>query len=112
VCPPIRALQALQSGQKIVIDLDFADLMTDTELRSICQQLGYCWHANCAARAPAHLALTSLHVRRRLLLAGGLGLEGGGPRQGLMLVVRGLALVACLPRPPTSATSSGFHAVL
>lgn len=64
--PTLNVLQALQSGQKIVIDLDFADYMTDTEQRSICQQLGYCWHANCAARAPAHLALTSLHVRRRL----------------------------------------------
>ena len=59
------SLQALDIGQKIVIDLDFADLMTDTELRSICQQLGYCWHINCAAKHPAHLALTSLQGKMR-----------------------------------------------
>lgn len=60
-----RMEKALDIGQKIVIDLDFADLMTDTELRSICQQLGYCWHINCAAKHPAHLALTSLQGKMR-----------------------------------------------
>jgi tRNA (guanine9-N1)-methyltransferase len=55
-------------GQKIVVDLDFADLMTDSELKSMCSQLAYCWHINCAARHPAHLVMTSMEVRVRFSL--------------------------------------------
>lgn len=55
--------QALETGQKLVVDLDFVDKMLDTELKSICKQLGYAWHANCAAAVPAHLVLTSMQVR-------------------------------------------------
>lgn len=45
-----------------MIDLDFADLMREPEQKSICGQLGYSWHANCAAQHPLHLALTSVQV--------------------------------------------------
>lgn len=58
-----RMEQALAGGQRIVLDLDFADLMLDNELKSMCKQLGYCWHANCSAAAPAHMVLTSMQVR-------------------------------------------------
>ena len=56
--------QALESGQRIVLDLSFADLMREGELKSICSQLGYCWHANCSAAQPAHMVLSSVEVRR------------------------------------------------
>lgn len=54
--------QALETGQKVVIDLDFADLMREPEQKSICGQLAYSWHANSAAQHPLHLVLTSVQV--------------------------------------------------
>ena len=51
--------RALDSGQRIVIDLDFADKMTGAELRSVCKQLAYSYSANTRAAQPGHLILTS-----------------------------------------------------
>jgi hypothetical protein len=52
------------------VDLDFEDKMTEGELRSLCQQLSYCYSANCNAEKPFSLHFTSLKARRlgRLLL--------------------------------------------
>ena len=52
------------------MDLDFEDKMTEGELRSLCQQLSYCYSANCNAEKPFSLHFTSLKARRlgRLLL--------------------------------------------
>jgi len=55
--------QALETGQKVVIDLDFADYMRENEQKSICGQLAYTWHFNCAAAHPLHLVLTSVQVK-------------------------------------------------
>lgn len=55
-----RLTQAQQSGQRVVIDLEFADKMTEGELRSICQQVSYCYHDNANAALPAHLILTGM----------------------------------------------------
>lgn len=55
--------QALASGQRVCVDLAFSHLMLDQENKSMCKQLGYCWHANVRAAAPAHLVLTSMEVR-------------------------------------------------
>ncbi|KAI7843878.1 hypothetical protein COHA_002425 [Chlorella ohadii] len=55
-----RMEQALVSGQRICVDLAFSDLMLDQENKSMCKQLGYCWHANIQAATPAHLVLTSM----------------------------------------------------
>ena len=51
--------RALDSGQRIIIDLDFADKMTGAELRSVCKQLAYSYSANTRAAQPGHLILTS-----------------------------------------------------
>lgn len=59
-----RLQQALREGQRIVIDLDFADKMTPTEIKSLCQQLLYCYSANTRAQNPAQLIFTSLQVWR------------------------------------------------
>lgn len=58
-------VQALATGQRICVDLAFSHLMLDQENKSMCKQLGYCWHANVRAAAPAHLVLTSVEVRGR-----------------------------------------------
>lgn len=55
--------QAVEKGQRILIDLSFADKMSDVELRSLCQQLAYCYHANSRAADPVHLILTGAEVR-------------------------------------------------
>ena len=52
--------QALQTGQRIVIDLDFEDCMTESELKSLCQQLIYCYSSNLNAATPCNLVLSSL----------------------------------------------------
>ncbi|KAL4457476.1 hypothetical protein ABPG75_012341 [Micractinium tetrahymenae] len=63
-----RMEKALESGQKVVIDLDFADLMREPERKSICGQLAYSWHANCAAQHPLHLVLTSVQGTMKAVL--------------------------------------------
>ena len=57
-----RLQQALQGGQRIILDLDFHDLMTETEVRSLCHQLLHTYAANGRADSPAHIILTSLQV--------------------------------------------------
>lgn len=49
----------------MVVDLDFEDKMTDTEIRSLCQQLAYAYGENTRAAVPCHLALTSLKVNSK-----------------------------------------------
>lgn len=71
----LTLLQALESGQRIVIDLDFEDKMSETEVKSLCQQLGYCYGENTRAKEPAHLILTSAKVGP---LWGGCVWEEGG----------------------------------
>ncbi len=55
-----RLAAAVASGQRIVIDLEFAHLMTDGELRSMCAQAAQAYAANARAAAPAHLILTGV----------------------------------------------------
>ncbi|XP_074269513.1 tRNA (guanine(9)-N1)-methyltransferase [Silene latifolia] len=45
-------------GQSIVIDLEFADLMTESELHSLVQQIMYCYAVNGRSTSPCHLWLT------------------------------------------------------
>lgn len=65
---PSRMCQALEQGQRILIDCSFEDMMTDTELRSLCQQLAYSYHANSRASPPVHLILTGIAGRMRDVL--------------------------------------------
>uniref|UniRef100_A0A7S1SNN9 tRNA (guanine(9)-N(1))-methyltransferase n=1 Tax=Tetraselmis chuii TaxID=63592 RepID=A0A7S1SNN9_9CHLO len=59
---------AMESGQRLVIDLDFEDKMNETEIRSLCQQLSYSYSANCHSEKPFHLHLSSLkgHIESTL----------------------------------------------
>lgn len=59
----LRPGQALESGQQVVVDLDFEGCMTDSELHSMAHQLQHCYAANNQAAAPFHLHLTSVTVR-------------------------------------------------
>ena len=54
--------RAQESGQRIIIDLSFADKMTGAEVRSMCQQLSYSYSANARVTKPAHLILTGYEV--------------------------------------------------
>lgn len=58
-----RLQQAMQSGQGIVIDLDFEKQMTENEIKSLCSQLQYCYSSNTHAVVPCHLYFTSLQGR-------------------------------------------------
>lgn len=55
-----KVAQALETGQRIVIDMDFADLMREGEIRSLVQQVGFCYSANARAAVPGHLILTGV----------------------------------------------------
>ncbi|GFR42376.1 hypothetical protein Agub_g3032, partial [Astrephomene gubernaculifera] len=54
-----RLKQALDSGPRIVIDLDWEARMTPGDMRHLAQQLAFSYAANKAAERPAHLMLTS-----------------------------------------------------
>uniref|UniRef100_A0A6V7QX13 tRNA (guanine(9)-N(1))-methyltransferase n=1 Tax=Ananas comosus var. bracteatus TaxID=296719 RepID=A0A6V7QX13_ANACO len=53
-----RLRGAAEVGQKLVIDLDFADLMTSNEVHSLVQQIIYCYAVNGRCASPSHLWLT------------------------------------------------------
>ncbi|XP_050213334.1 tRNA (guanine(9)-N1)-methyltransferase [Mercurialis annua] len=53
-----RLTQAKSNGQKIVIDLEFAHLMTSPEIHSLVQQVMYCYAVNARCLCPCHLWLT------------------------------------------------------
>eukprot|EP00879_Flechtneria_rotunda_P006633 GHRR01006972.1.p1 GENE.GHRR01006972.1~~GHRR01006972.1.p1 ORF type:complete len:211 (+),score=87.64 GHRR01006972.1:440-1072(+) len=52
-----RQQQALSAPQKIVIDLDFPNLMNPSELKSLCQQLAYSYNAAVQGEQQLHLHL-------------------------------------------------------
>ncbi|KAL3850965.1 hypothetical protein ACJIZ3_012847 [Penstemon smallii] len=53
-----RLQEARINGQNVVIDLEFAHLMTSNELHSLVQQIMYCYAINGRCALPAHLWLT------------------------------------------------------
>lgn len=55
-----RLRAALASGQRIVLDLEFPDKMTENERKSLASQVGYCYSVNGRAAAPAHLILSGV----------------------------------------------------
>lgn len=46
------------AGRKVVLDLEFADLMRPNEIHSLTQQIMYCYAVNGRSANPAHLWLT------------------------------------------------------
>ncbi|KAG8059574.1 hypothetical protein GUJ93_ZPchr0002g24247 [Zizania palustris] len=46
------------AGQKVVLDLEFGDLMRPNEIHSLTQQIMYCYAVNGRSATPAHLWLT------------------------------------------------------
>ena len=64
-----RMQQALQTGQRIIIDLDFEECMTEGEIKSLCQQLIYCYSSNLNAAAPCNLVLASFQGKIAAQLA-------------------------------------------
>ncbi|XP_073136500.1 tRNA (guanine(9)-N1)-methyltransferase [Henckelia pumila] len=53
-----RLNEAKFNGQNVVIDLEFAHLMSSAELHSLVQQIMYCYSINGRCASPAHLWLT------------------------------------------------------
>ncbi|XP_042388472.1 tRNA (guanine(9)-N1)-methyltransferase-like isoform X1 [Zingiber officinale] len=53
-----RLKRAAELGIKVVLDLEFADLMKPNELHSLVQQIMYCYAVNGRCASPAHLWLT------------------------------------------------------
>ncbi|GLT80238.1 hypothetical protein SLA2020_516900 [Shorea laevis] len=53
-----KLTKAKENGQNIVIDLEFAHLMTESEIHSLVQQIMYCYAVNGRSASPAHLWLT------------------------------------------------------
>ncbi|PNH06261.1 tRNA (guanine(9)-N1)-methyltransferase [Tetrabaena socialis] len=51
--------ESLESGPRIVIDLDFEEQMTESDIRHLVQQLGFSYSANKQVERPAHLYFTS-----------------------------------------------------
>ena len=55
-----RLEQGMKEGQRILIDMDFAEYMSEKEMKSIVQQLSYCYGANARASICCHLMLTGV----------------------------------------------------
>ena len=52
--------QALTSPYSVVLDLEFGDLMTEKEVKSMAKQLCYCYSSNTKASVPACMYFTGL----------------------------------------------------
>ena len=55
-----RKKAALTAPQRVVIDLEFANLMQEKERKSMAYQLGICYSANVKAAVPAQIHVTGL----------------------------------------------------
>ncbi|KFK31353.1 hypothetical protein AALP_AA6G101400 [Arabis alpina] len=55
-----RLTQAKEIGQNIVVDVDFAHCMSETEISSLIQQIMYCYAVNGRSTSPCHLWLTGI----------------------------------------------------
>ncbi|PKU80971.1 tRNA (guanine(9)-N1)-methyltransferase [Dendrobium catenatum] len=53
-----RLRTAAVVGQKVVLDLEFSDLMSPSEIQSLAHQIMYCYAVNGKCEYPAHLWLT------------------------------------------------------
>ncbi|WOL12100.1 tRNA (guanine(9)-N1)-methyltransferase isoform X1 [Canna indica] len=53
-----RLRRAAEIGPKVVLDLEFSDLMTANEIHSLVQQVMYCYAVNGRCASPTHLWLT------------------------------------------------------
>ncbi|KAG8494358.1 hypothetical protein CXB51_012107 [Gossypium anomalum] len=53
-----KLTEAKETGQNIVVDLEFSHLMTHSEIHSLVQQIMYCYAVNGRCSSPAHLWLT------------------------------------------------------
>lgn len=56
-------------GQRIVIDCNFESKMTERELKSLVQQLGYSYSMNKRAKNPANLCIAGIGPVLKMLLA-------------------------------------------
>lgn len=56
------AVQAMDSGQNIVLDFSSAHLMSDLELKSMCQQIAHSYSYNVRATVPCSLHLCSFQA--------------------------------------------------
>lgn len=63
-----KFMRAKEVGQKIVIDLDFSDLMTTSEIHSLVHQVMYCYAVNGRCTSPAHLWLTGCRGEMQMQL--------------------------------------------
>uniref|UniRef100_A0A7N0UAZ4 tRNA (guanine(9)-N(1))-methyltransferase n=1 Tax=Kalanchoe fedtschenkoi TaxID=63787 RepID=A0A7N0UAZ4_KALFE len=57
-----RLRKAKEQGQNIVIDLEFAHLMSPNEISSLTQQIMYCYAMNKRSSSPGHLWLTGIGI--------------------------------------------------
>lgn len=53
-----RLTRAKETGPKVVLDLEFSDLMSSGEIHSLVHQIMYCYAVNGKCPSPAHLWLT------------------------------------------------------
>ncbi|KAK9844836.1 hypothetical protein WJX74_007450 [Apatococcus lobatus] len=63
-----RLQQAMETGQTIVLDLSSAHLMSDLELKSMCQQIAHSYSYNVRATTPCSLHLCSFQGRMKDVL--------------------------------------------
>ncbi|KAF3592948.1 hypothetical protein DY000_02024857 [Brassica cretica] len=55
-----RLTRAKEIGQNVVVDVDFAHLMSESEISSLVQQIMYCYAVNGRSTSPCHLWLTGI----------------------------------------------------
>ncbi|CAN7026768.1 unnamed protein product [Brassica rapa subsp. trilocularis] len=55
-----RLTRAKEIGQNVIVDVDFAHLMSESEISSLAQQIMYCYAVNGRSTSPCHLWLTGI----------------------------------------------------
>jgi len=52
--------ELVKKGPKYIVDCDFESLQSEKEIKSMCQQLGYCHYTNKLQQTPIHLQILGL----------------------------------------------------
>ncbi|KAJ1820147.1 tRNA (guanine(9)-N(1))-methyltransferase [Coemansia sp. RSA 2671] len=85
IAPRRKAEEQVRTGHRFVIDMDFDEKMSETEVKSMCSQVQRCYAANRQASHRVDLHVTQLHGRCRQRFDSALAQHSGWSREHIVI---------------------------